>query len=62
MQIGAQTAKKKNVKKMQQKWAKKEKLFLAFVFNVPGIKLIHNVKELKDVGERNIQLEQTRET
>lgn len=41
---------------------KKEKLFLAFVFNVPGIKLIHNVKELKDVGERNIQLEQTRET
>lgn len=40
---------------------KKEKLFLAFVFNAPGIKLIHNVKELKDVGERNIQLEQTKE-
>lgn len=39
----------------------KEKLFLEFVFNAPGRKLIHNVKELKDVGERNIQLEQTKQ-
>lgn len=33
---------------------KKEKLFLEFVFNAPGRKLIQNVKEMKDVGERNI--------
>lgn len=39
----------------------KEKLFLEFVSNAPGRKLIHNVKELKDVGERNIQLEQTKQ-
>lgn len=60
--MGAQTATKKKKKKKEMGCTKKEKLFLAFVFSVPGIQLIHNVKELKDVGERNIQLEQTRET
>lgn len=40
---------------------KKEKLFWEFVFNVPRRKLIHNVKELKDVGEQNIQLGKTKQ-
>lgn len=39
----------------------KEKLFWEFVFSAPGWKLIHTVKELKDVGERNVQLEQTKQ-
>lgn len=51
-------------KPIQKKWAalrKKSLFFVEFVFSARGRKLIHDVKELKDVGERNIQLEQTKQ-
>lgn len=52
-----QTAKKKP-KREEMGHTEKDKFFFEFVLNAPGRKLIH-VKELKDVGEWNIQLEQT---
>lgn len=51
-------------KPIQKKWAalrKKSLFFVEFVLSARGRKLIHDVKELKDVGERNIQLEQTKQ-
>lgn len=57
----SQKKKKRKPNTAEMGRTEKEKLFLEFVFYAPGRKLIHNVKELKDVGERNIQLEQTKQ-
>lgn len=55
-----QPKKKTNTEEMGR--TEKEKpFFVEFVFSARGRKLIHDVKELKDVGERNIQLEQTKQ-
>lgn len=57
---GSTDRKKNQYRRNGPHWERKA-FFVEFVFSAQGRKLIHDVKELKDVGERNIQLEQTKQ-
>lgn len=58
---GSTDSQKNQYRRNGPHWKRKASFFVEFVFSARGRKLIHAVKELKDVGERNIQLEQTKQ-